>query len=151
MRCTGCGKSHWRPAKECPSCGELLREHQLARQLFATEYLRVKREIGQDEADAMGVPPQYTPGCSACFMGLVLTRQSQCCCFENAVVKCIDCVRVGDPYQPHVCLVESPEESDQALLHAFMPKVRTRPPSKEGKSRAAALDQSQGIRVKKYD
>jgi hypothetical protein len=67
------------------------------------------------------------------------------------VVKCIDCKRVGNPYQPHTCLVESPEEADQKILHAMMGPVKTRVPSKDAAARAASMDQSQGIRVKKYD
>lgn len=152
VRCTACGKRWWKPAKECPSCGELLREHQLARQLYGTEYMAQAKVHGADEATIrMGPVPTYTPGCAACFMGLVLTTATQCCCFEAAIVKCINCIRVGDRYQPHVCLVESPEEADQKLLHAFMDKPRTYRPSKEATAKAAVLDFSQGMRAPKHD
>jgi hypothetical protein len=151
MRCTGCGKRWWKPAKECPSCGELLREHQLARQLYAAEYMRQRAAVGADEATIrMGPVPTYTPGCAGCFLGLVLTTPSKCCCFEAAVVKCIDCLRVGNPYQPHVCLVESPEESAQKILHATMPAPLRRTASDEAWRRAGDLDQSQGPRAPKH-
>lgn len=154
MRCTGCGKRNYVRASRCEACWERAGEHQHAIIARADRYMQLRREgVGVDLAELMAgpLPANFIYGCSECFLGLNVHARAVCCCRMDVIEKCEACNVVGDPLLAHVCTKESAEEIAHDMTLRLMPSPGKSQASAETKARAAAMDQSQGIRVKHYD